>query len=94
MAKIVFAAALATLALFASLDLTHAEGFSSDLTFARYRPPSNGSIVSCNILCVRKAAAPRPGDNRPRGYLDRICTNNLTGKTVSWSPVVPATPCR
>ena len=55
--------------------------------------PTHQTIVSCQMVCVRKASAPRPGEHGPKGIQFRQCTNNLTGQIVSWSPVVPTVPC-
>jgi len=100
MAKAVYATTLSPRALLGGLGMAHAGALSpdfglgpNDLILARHLPPSNGTIISCNTVCTRISTPPRPGDKRERGYLTRICTNNLTGRIVSRKCIVPPAPC-
>lgn len=100
MLKLTCATAIAVMVVFAGLNTADAAnqslypGEKAKGSKSAHIPPGNRTTVSCRSLCVRKAAAPRPGDTRPRGYLFRVCTSNLTGQTVSQTPIVPSTPCR
>jgi hypothetical protein len=56
-----------------------------------YKLPGPQSVVSCQDVCVAKAAAPRPGHPNT-GHLVRQCYNRLTGQYVGDRPI-PFTPC-